>query len=108
MKTKFVAVRALTIIVKHPGADCASIKETAEEMDLFSKVLQCYDVCFSLLQQTRTIFTVEEIVVLQGTIDSLPIMWPTRRKWEQKEASVIPKSHSNLWFEVIPQLLYLG
>jgi hypothetical protein len=31
----------------------------------------------------------------------------TQRSWEEKEESVTPKSH-NLWFEVVPQLAYLG
>jgi hypothetical protein len=45
---------------------------------------------------------------LQGAIDELKILWPTQsRSWEQKEASVTLKSH-NLWFEVVPQLAYLG
>jgi hypothetical protein len=28
--------------------------------------------------------------------------------WENKAASVTPKSHKNLWFETQPQLTYLG
>jgi hypothetical protein len=54
MATAFVAIRALTI-VKHPGAACASIEEIAEEMTFFLEVLLCYDVCFTLLRQTREI-----------------------------------------------------
>jgi hypothetical protein len=106
METAFVATRALTI-AKHPGAACASIEEIAEEMAFFSEVLQCYDVCFALLRRTRHIFTVEEIAELQGAINKLQRLWPTQRNWEEKEASVTPKSH-NLWFEVVPQLAYLG
>jgi hypothetical protein len=34
-------------------------------------------------------------------------LWPTQRPWEQKPASVTPKGR-NLWFEVLPQLKYLG
>jgi hypothetical protein len=33
--------------------------------------------------------------------------WPTQHTWEKNEASVTPKSH-DLWFEVQPQLNYLG
>jgi hypothetical protein len=104
LETAFVAVRALTI-VKHPGADhCASIEEMiVEEMAFFSEVLQCYDVCFALLRQTRDMFTVEEIAELQHAIDKLQHLWPTQRNWEEKEASVTPKLH-NLWFKVVPQL----
>jgi hypothetical protein len=106
MKAEFLSVRARTI-EKHPGADCASIQEIAEEMAFFSEVLHCYDICFALLRRTKKIFTLEEISELQLAIDKLKILWPTQRSWEEKEASVTPKSH-NLWFEVIPQLLYLG
>jgi hypothetical protein len=106
METEFLAVRARTI-EKHPGADCASNEEIEEEMTFFSEVLHCYDICFALLRRTKTIFTAEEIAELQRAIDKLRILWPTQRSWEQKEASVTPKSH-NLWFEVIPQLHYLG
>jgi hypothetical protein len=59
------------------------------------------------LQQSRTIYTVAKIAELQGAINKLKILWPTQRSWEQKEASVTPKLH-NLWFEVVPQLSYLG
>jgi hypothetical protein len=52
-----------------------------------------------------------EIAELQGAINKLKTLWPTHRgaelSWEQKEASVTPKSH-NLCFEVTPQLTYLG
>jgi hypothetical protein len=106
MKAAFFQVRALTM-AKHPGIDCASIEKISEEMLFFSDVLQCYDICFAILRGTRTIYTTEEIAKLQGAIDRLKIMWPTQRVWEQKEASVTPKSH-NLWFEVIPQIAYLG
>jgi hypothetical protein len=106
MEVEFVLVRARTI-EKHPGADCASIQEIAQEMAFFSEILHCYDICFALLRRTKTIFTLEEISELQLAIDRLKVMWPTQREWEQKEASVTPKSH-NLWFEVIPQLFYLG
>jgi hypothetical protein len=106
METEFLAVRSLTI-AKHPGADCASIEEIAEEMAFFSEVLQCYDVCFALLRRTRHIFTPQEVAELQHAIDKLRRLWPTQRNWEEKEASVTPKSH-NLWFEVVPQLAYLG
>jgi hypothetical protein len=34
-------------------------------------------------------------------------MWQTPRMSEQKKASATPKS-PNLWFEVIPQISYLG
>jgi hypothetical protein len=51
---------------------------------------------------------VEEIEALQGAINKLELLWPTWRSWEQKEGSpVTPKSH-NLWFEVLPQVTYLG
>jgi hypothetical protein len=106
LKTEFLAVRARTII-KNPGADCASIEEIDEEMVFFSEVLHCYDTCFTILRRTRTIYTAAEIAELQGAIDKLKILWPTQRSWEQKAASVTPKSH-NLWFEVVPQLAYLG
>jgi hypothetical protein len=106
METKFLTVRALTI-EKNPGADCASVEEIGEEMVFFSKILHCYDVCFSILRRTRTIFNAEEIATLEGAINKLKLLWPTQRAWEQKEASVTPKSH-NLWFEVVPQITYLG
>jgi hypothetical protein len=35
-------------------------------------------------------------------------LWPTQHMWENKAASVTPKSHKNLWFETQPQLTYLG
>jgi hypothetical protein len=76
-------------------------------MKFFSDVLQCYNICFALLRGTRTIFTDEQIAELQAAIDRLKDLWPTQRCWEQKGASVTPKSH-NLWFEVIEQLTYLG
>ena len=50
---------------------------------------------------------VKEIEELRGGINCLKILWPMQRSWEQKEASVTPKCH-NLWFEVFPQLAYLG
>ncbi len=106
LETKFVAVRDQTL-QKYPGANCATNEEIVEEMLFFSDVLQCYDISFALLRRTRTILTVQEIEELQGAIDELKILWPTQRSWEQKEASVTPKSH-NLWFEVVPQLSYLG
>jgi hypothetical protein len=92
---------------KNPGADCASIEEISEEMIFFSEILHCYDICFSILRRTRSIFGVEEIEALQGAINKLKLLWPTQRSWEQKEGSVTPKSH-NLWFEVLPQVTYLG
>jgi len=106
MEAEFVAVRDRTLVA-HPGIDCASDKEITEEMKFFSDILQCYDICFSLLRGTRTIFTATEITELQDAIDKLKELWPTQRGWEQKEASVTPKSH-NLWFEVLEQLTYLG
>jgi hypothetical protein len=106
LKSQFLAVRERTIET-NPGVDCASIEEIEEEMTFFSEVLHCYDTCFAILRRTRTICTVDEIAELQGAIDRLKILWPTQRTWEQKEASVTPKSH-NLWFEVVPQLAYLG
>jgi len=106
MEAEFLSVRARTI-EKHPGADCASIQEIAQEMAFFAEVLHCYDISFALLRRTKTIFTLEEISELQLAIDRLRILWPTQRNWEQKEATVTPKSH-NLWFEVVPQLSYLG
>jgi len=106
LKIEFLAVRKRTI-EKHPGADCAPIEEIGEEMTFFSEVLHCYDTCFGILRRTRTIYTITEIAELQGAINKLKILWPTQRSWEQKEASVTPKSH-NLWFEVVPQLTYLG
>ncbi len=106
LETKFVAVRDQTL-QKYPGANCATNEEIVEEMLFFSNVLQCYDIAFALLRQTRTILTVQEIEELQDAINKLKILWPTQRSWEQKEASVTPKSH-NLWFEVVPQLSYLG
>jgi hypothetical protein len=106
LETEFVAVRDRTVF-KHPGANCATNEEIVEEMVFFLEVLHCYDICFALLQQTRTIYTVAKIAELQGAINKLKILWPTQRSWEQKEASVTPKLH-NLWFEVVPQLSYLG
>ena len=106
LELEFLAVRARTI-EKHPGADCASVEEIGEEMLFFSEVLHCYDTCFAILRRTRTIYTISEIAELQRAIDKLKILWPTQRSWEKKEASVTPKSH-NLWFEVVPQLTYLG
>jgi hypothetical protein len=106
LTAEFVAVRDRTLVA-HPEVDCASDKEITEEMKFFSDVLQCYDICFALLRGTRTIFTAEEIAELQAAIDKLKELWPTQRRWEQKPASVTPKSH-NLWFEVIEQLKYLG
>jgi hypothetical protein len=76
-------------------------------MTFFSEVLHCYDTCFAILRCARTIYTITKISELQGAIDKLKILWPTQRSWEQKEASVTPKPH-NLWFEVLPQLTYLG
>jgi hypothetical protein len=76
-------------------------------MAFFAEVLHCYDILFAILRRTRTIYTDAEIAELQAAINRLKILWPTQRTWEQKEASVTPKSH-NLWFEVIPQLAYLG
>jgi hypothetical protein len=85
----------------------ATNEEIVEEMVIFSEVLHCYDICFALLRQTRTIYTIAKIAELQGAINKLKILWPTQRSWEQKEASVTPKLH-NLWFEIVPQLSYLG
>jgi hypothetical protein len=62
---------------------------------------------FCVGQETRTILTLEQIAELQAAIDKLKCLWPTRRSWEQKEASVTPKGH-NLWFEIIPQIKFLG
>jgi hypothetical protein len=76
-------------------------------MLFFSDILQCYATSFALLRRTRTILNVQEIEELQGAIDELKILWPTQRTWEQKEVSVTSKSH-NFWFEVFPQLSYLG
>jgi hypothetical protein len=101
LEEAFLAVRA------HPGATCASVKEIREEMAFFSEVLHCYDILFAILRCTRTIYTVAQIAELQVTINRLKNLWPTQRHWEQKEVSVTPKCH-NLWFEVIPQLAYLG
>ena len=106
LEKNFVAVRDRTL-EKHPGANCATNEEIVEEMVFFGEVLQCYDISFALLRRTRTILTEEEVGELQGAINALQILWPTQRSWEQKEASVTPKSH-NLWFEVVPQLTYLG
>jgi hypothetical protein len=94
-------------IEKYPGTHCATIEEIGEEMTFFSEVLHCYDTCFALLRRTRIIYTIAEITELQGAFNYLKILWPTQRSWEQKEASVTPKSH-NLWLDVIPQLAYLG
>jgi hypothetical protein len=63
----FVAVRNRTLVA-HPGIDCASDNEITEEMQFFSDVLQCYDICFALLRGTRTIFTAEEIEELEAAI----------------------------------------
>jgi hypothetical protein len=98
--------RARTI-EKHHGADCPSTEELPKEMNFFSEVLHCYDVCFALLRRTRTMFAFEEIAELQGAINKLQIMSPTQRGWEQKEAWAAPKS-CNLWSEVTPQLHHLG
>jgi hypothetical protein len=106
LEIEFLAVQARTI-EKHPGADCASLVEIGEEMLFLTEVLPCYDTCFTILRRTRTIYTIAEIDELQVAIDKLKILWPTQRSWEKKEASVTPKSH-NLWFEVVPQLTYLG
>jgi len=106
METQFLRVRTLTM-EKNPGGDIASIEEIKEEMVFFSEILQCYDICFSILRRTRTIYTLEEIETLQGAIDKLKTLWPTQRAWKKKEGSVTPKSH-NLWFEVLPQVTYLG
>jgi hypothetical protein len=74
MEIEFVAVCALTI-VKNPAADCASILEEIKgEMFFFFnffKVVHCYDMSFSILRQTRTIFTVEEIAALQSAINEI-------------------------------------
>jgi hypothetical protein len=83
LETEFLALRARTI-VKHPGADCASIKTIREEMTFFSEVLHCYDTCFAILRRTQTIYTIAEVSELQGAIDKLTILWPTQRSWEQK------------------------
>jgi hypothetical protein len=107
LETKFVAVPRDQTLEKYPGANCATNEEIVEEMLFFSNVLQCYNISFALLRRTRTILTVQEIEELQGAIDELKILWPTQRSWEQKEVSVTSKSH-NLWFEVVPQLSYLG
>jgi len=77
METKFLTVRALTI-EKNPGAACASVEEIKEEMVFFSKILHCYDVCFSILRRTRTIFNAEEIATLDGAINKLKLLWPTQ------------------------------
>ena len=70
--------------------------------------LKSFTATISLLHSwDAQIFTLEEISELRLAIDRLIILWPTQRNWEQKEASVTPKSH-NLWFEVVPQLSYLG
>jgi hypothetical protein len=66
-------------------------------------VLSCL---FRSLETNKT-HTVEEIAELQGAINKLQRLWPTQRNWEEREASVTPKLH-NLWFEVVPQLAYLG
>jgi hypothetical protein len=106
MEAEFVAVRDRTLVA-YPDTDCASDNEISEEMQFFADVIQCYDVCFALLRGTRTILTLEQIAELQAAIDKLKCLWPTRRSWEQKEASVTPKGH-NLWFEIIPQIKFLG
>jgi hypothetical protein len=107
MEPQFLGVRVLTM-EKNPGADCASIEEISEEIIFFSEILHCYyDICFSILRRTRSIFDVEEIEALQGAINKLKLLWPAQRSWERKEGSVTPKSH-NLWFEVLPQVTYLG
>jgi hypothetical protein len=106
LETKFVIVGDRTL-EKHPGADCATNEESIKEMAFFLEGLQCYNIHFALLRGIRTLFTVEEIEELHGAIDELKILWQMQRTWEQKEASVTPKSH-NLCFEVIPQLAYLG
>ncbi len=68
METQFLGVRVLTM-EKNPGADCASIKEISEEIIIFSEILHCYDICFSILQRTRSIFNFEEIEALQVAIN---------------------------------------
>ena len=52
MEAEFVSVRARTI-EKHPGADCASIQEIAQEMAFFAEVLHCYDISLALLRRTN-------------------------------------------------------
>jgi hypothetical protein len=88
-----------------PAANLASVEEIKEEMAFFGRILLCYD--FGLLRRTRTIFSTEQRTELQGAIDVLKSLWATQRIWENKAASVTSKSH-NLWFEIQPQLIYLG
>jgi hypothetical protein len=52
-------------------------------------------------------FSTEERMELQGAIEILKSLWLTQIIWEKKAALVAPKSH-NLWFEIQPQLTYLG
>ena len=92
---------------REPTTNLASIEEIKEEMAFFGQIIHCYDCVFGLLRRTRTIFSTEERTELQGAIEILKSLWPTQRIWETKAASVTPKSH-DLWFEIQPQLTYLG
>jgi hypothetical protein len=78
METQFLGVRVLTM-KKNPGADCASIEEISKETIFFLEILHCYDICFSILRRTRSIFDVEEIEALQGAINKLKLLWPMQR-----------------------------
>jgi hypothetical protein len=92
LQTEFLRVREQNSI-KNPTTNLASIEEIKEEMIFFRIILHCYDCAFGLLRRTRKIFTSEEISELRGAIDQLKTLWPTQRSWENKAASVTPKSH---------------
>jgi hypothetical protein len=104
-ETEFLAVRTRTV-EKHHGADCASIKELGEEITFCSEVHHCYDTCFVILRHKNNIHRCQDWRAPRCH-QQVEILWPTQRSWEQKEASVTPKSH-NLWFEVVLQLAHLG
>jgi hypothetical protein len=106
LEANFLRVREQTL-EREPTTNLASIEEIKEEMAFFGQIIHCYDCVFGLLRRTRTIFSTEERTELQGAIEILKSLWPTQRIWETKAASVTPKSH-DLWFEIQPQLTYLG
>jgi hypothetical protein len=106
LEANFLCVQEQTL-EREPTTNLASIEEIKEEMAFFGQIIHCYDCVFGLLRRTRTIFSTEERTELQGAIEILKSLWPTQRIWETKAASVTPKSH-DLWFEIQPQLTYLG
>ncbi len=100
-------VRDMKTLEREPTTNLASIEEIKEEMAFFGQIIHCYNCVFGLLRRTRTIFSTEERTELQGAIKIWKSVWATQRIWEKQTASVTPKSHG-LWFEIQPQLTYLG